>query len=153
MPHTAIDKRTRRQAQSFRRRPTDAEARLWRILRSLKPLGLHFRRQSPIGPYIVDFAWLAGKLVVEVDGGQHAEQTAERDAGRSAWLQSQGYRVMRFWNHDVLRSPDVVGEAILAEARSRTRGAFGMDPTPDPSPQGGGEWECKRHIGKLRKHR
>ena len=76
MPHSAITKRTRRQARTLRRSPTDAERKLWYLLRSLKPLGIHFRRQAPIGIYIADFAWHAGKLVVELDGSQHAEVRA-----------------------------------------------------------------------------
>jgi very-short-patch-repair endonuclease len=137
MPHSAIDRRTRDQAQSLRRRPTDAEQKLWRALRSLKPLGLHFRRQAPIGPYIVDFAWYAGKIVVEVDGGQHAQARLSYDRQRTAWLRSQGFEVLRFWNNDVLQSTAVVAEAILNIANSRR--AAGEGPTPDPSPQGGGE--------------
>src|SRR5215204_2188408 len=73
MPHSDIAQRTRGQAQSMRRSPTDAERRMWWILRSLKPLGMHFRRQGPIGAYIADFVWYTGKLFVEIDGGQHAE--------------------------------------------------------------------------------
>ena len=130
MPHSAITKRTRRQARALRHQPTDAERKLWFLLRSLKPLGMHFRRQAPIGTYIADFIWHAGKLVVELDGSQHADARQAYDDKRTAWLQSQGYRVLRFWNDDVLKSPRSVGEAILAAAQ---------DPTPNPSPQGGGE--------------
>jgi very-short-patch-repair endonuclease len=104
---------------------------MWRLLRSLKPLGMHFRRQAPIGVYIADFAWHEGKLVIELDGSQHAEVRRTYDEGRTAWLASQGYRVLRFWNNDVLKAPRSVGEAILAAASN--------DPTPYPSPQGGGE--------------
>ncbi len=114
----------------MRRKPTDAERKLWYLLRSLKPLGMHFRRQAPIGPYVADFAWLAGKLVVELDGSQHAAERKSHDDRRTAWLQSQGYRLLRFWNNDVLTSATAVGEMILAAAQ---------DPTPGPSPQGGGE--------------
>jgi very-short-patch-repair endonuclease len=96
----------------------------------LKPLGLHFRRQAPIGIYIADFAWHAGKLIVELDGSQHADARVSYDAKPTDWLQSQGYRVLRFWNNDVLKSPRSVGEAILAASKH---------PTPNPSPQGGGE--------------
>ena len=131
MPHSAIGRRTRRQSQTLRRAPTDAERKMWRLLRSLKPLGMHFRRQAPIGIYIADFAWHAGKLVIELDGSQHAETRRAYDDRRTAWLQSQGYRVLRFWNNDVLKSPRSVGEAILAAAPK--------NPTPSPSPQGGGE--------------
>src|SRR4030088_390307 len=104
MPHTGIDTRTRHRAQDLRRQPTDAERRLWRILRSLKPLGCHFRRQAPIGRYVAGFAWLGGKIMVEVDGGQHAEIQRRHDEVRTEWLQTQGYRVVRFWNNDVLKS-------------------------------------------------
>ena len=134
MPHSEITRRTRGQARALRHQPTDAERKLWYLLRSLKPLGIHFRRQAPIGIYIADFCWHAGKLVVELDGSQHVERTAAYDEKRSAWLASQGYRVLRFWNNEVLKTPRSVGEAILAAARVNA-----ADPTPNPSPQGGGE--------------
>ena len=138
MPHSAIERRTRKRAQTLRRQPTDAEHRLWQMLRSLKSLGMHFRRQAPVGPFIVDFAWHSAKLIVEVDGGQHAELRASDDAQRTRWLNAQGYRVLRFWNNDVLRSPAGIGEAILLAVRES--GLLPVeDPTPDPSPQGGGE--------------
>ncbi len=130
MPHSAITRKTRGRARVLRRSSTDAERTLWILLRSLKPLGMHFRRQAPIGIYIADFAWLAGKVIVELDGSQHAETQKIYDAKRTAWLESQGYRVLRFWNNDVLKSPRSVGEAILAAIKN---------PTPSPSPQGGGE--------------
>jgi very-short-patch-repair endonuclease len=120
----------------MRRNPTDAERRMWLVLRSLKPLGMHFRRQAPIGTYVADFAWLEGKLVIEIDGSQHADRNESYDARRTAWLESQGYRVIRFWNHEVLKSPRVVGEAILSAARDSA--ATLKSPTPSPSPQGGG---------------
>ncbi|MEZ5785372.1 MAG: DUF559 domain-containing protein [Xanthobacteraceae bacterium] len=119
MPHSDIDERTRKRAQSLRRQPTRAESKLWPLLRAMKPLGFHFRRQAPIGAYVVDFAWLAGKLVIEVDGGQHSEATRAHDDRRSAWLRSQGYQVLRFWNSEVLRSLEAVGEVILKAAESR----------------------------------
>jgi very-short-patch-repair endonuclease len=135
MPHSAIAKRTRGQAQQLRRAPTDAERKLWYLLRSLRPLGMHFRRQAPIGIYIADFAWHAGKIIVELDGSQHAQVRQSYDVQRTRWLESQGYRVLRFWNNDVLKTPRNVAEAILEAARDvATR-----YPTPNPSPQGGGE--------------
>jgi very-short-patch-repair endonuclease len=97
---------------------------------------MHFRRQAPIGIYIADFVWHAGKLVIELDGSQHVESRLAYGIKRSAWLQSQGYRVLRFWNNDVLKSPRNVGEAILAAARESA--AMPKNPTPDLSPQGGG---------------
>ncbi len=78
----------------------------------------------------MDFARYSGKLIVEVDGGQHADTRLQQDQVRTRWLQSQGYRVLRFWNNDVLTQTRGVAEAILAAAKS---------PTPSPSPQGGGE--------------
>jgi very-short-patch-repair endonuclease len=121
----------------LRRRPIDAERKLWYLLRSLKPMGIHFRRQAPIGIYVADFAWHAGKLVIELDGSQHAGARQAYDLQRTAWLESQGYRVLRFWNNDVLKTPRSVGEAILEAAHSRE--ALPKNPTPNPSPQGGGE--------------
>lgn len=131
MQHTAIAKRTRQHAQRMRRAPTDAERRMWHVLRSLKPLGMHFRRQAPIGAYIADFAWYEGKLVVEIDGSQHVDRQLSHDLQRTAWLKSQGYRVLRFWNNDVLKSPRSVGEAILA-ANAEMK-------TPPPTPPHKGE--------------
>jgi very-short-patch-repair endonuclease len=121
----------------MRRGPTDAERKMWWILRSLKPLGMHFRRQAPIGSYIADFVWHEGKLVVEIDGGQHAEKQSSYDERRTAWLSSQGYRVIRFWNNEVLKASRSVGDAIYAAASDKY-------PTPNPSPQGGGEPTCVR---------
>jgi very-short-patch-repair endonuclease len=110
---------------------------MWWILRSLKPLGMHFRRQAPIGNYIADVVWYEGKLVVEIDGGQHAEARLDHDERRTVWLESQGYRVIRFWNNEVLKAPRSVEEAVYDAASNRS-GSI-KNPTPDPSPQGGGE--------------
>jgi very-short-patch-repair endonuclease len=121
----------------LRHSPTDAERKLWYLLRSLKPLGMHFRRQAPIGIYIADFVWHAEKLVIELDGSQHAEVRASYDKQRTKWLESQGYRVLRFWNNDVLKTSRGVGEAIVAAARESV--TTSKNPTPNPSPQGGGE--------------
>jgi very-short-patch-repair endonuclease len=118
-----------RHARQLRADMTDAERRLWWRLRGQQLGGHRFRRQVPLGPYIVDFACLAQRLVIELDGGQHDEQ-AEQDAVRTAWLEAQGYRVLRFWNPDVLGETDNVVEAIwLALARPH--------PPPRPSPAGG----------------
>jgi very-short-patch-repair endonuclease len=117
----------------MRQNPTDAERKLWHLLRSLKPLGMHFRRQAPI-TYIADFAWYAGLLVVEIDGGQHAREQRTYDARRIAWLQSQGYRVLRFWNNDVLKSPESVGEAIRVAVGGQNLQA----PPPTPPHKGEG---------------
>jgi very-short-patch-repair endonuclease len=101
----------RNRARSLRRKPTDAEAALWALLRDRRLAQTKWRRQRPIGGYIVDFVCLEHRLVIECDGSQHAE--SERDAVRDAWLASQGYRVLRFWNSDVLKMRDSVLATIL----------------------------------------
>ncbi|HYS02773.1 MAG TPA: endonuclease domain-containing protein [Candidatus Eisenbacteria bacterium] len=97
----------------LRAQMTDAEIRLWARLRRGPMKGHHFRRQVPMGPYVVDFACLGARLLIEVDGGQHVEDI-ERDNERTAWLKSQGFRVLRFWNNDVLQRTEVVLEMIRA---------------------------------------
>ena len=92
---------------------TDAEALLWYNLRSRQLAGAKFRRQHPIGPYYVDFVSLKQKLVIEVDGGQHTTNE-EADRKRTDFLNSKGYTVLRFWNHEVLTDTDAVLERICA---------------------------------------
>lgn len=94
-------------AKRMRHAPTDAERRLWAHLRAWRMQGVKFKRQQPLGPYIADFVCFERRLVVEVDGGQHAERIAE-DAMRTLWLEQQGFRVLRFWNDEVLRSTGTV---------------------------------------------
>jgi very-short-patch-repair endonuclease len=96
-------------AKILRRDMTDAERRLWSILRGAQLDGAKFRRQQPIGPYIADFVCQSHRLIVEVDGGQHS---VEADAARTAWLDTAGYRVIRFWNDDVLFNLDGVATEI-----------------------------------------
>jgi very-short-patch-repair endonuclease len=98
-------------ARALRATMTDAERRLWSVLRSRRLLGYKFRRQRPIGPFIVDFACIEHRLVVEADGGQHLE--SNYDARRTAWLEARGWRVMRFWNNDILANTEGVQEAVL----------------------------------------
>jgi len=98
-------------ARSLRANQTDAERRLWQLLRSRQLNGLKFRRQHPVGPYIVDFCCLEQRLIVELDGGQHADAT-RNDEVRTHWLSLQGYRVLRFWNHEALIETSAVLEAI-----------------------------------------
>ena len=105
-----------RNARALRANQTEAESRLWRRLRDRQLAGAKFRRQAPIGPYIADFVCLAAKLIVEIDGGQHAENAAA-DAARTAWLEDQEFRVLRFWNNDSLANTDGVLEEILAALR------------------------------------
>ena len=91
---------------------TEAELRLWFYLRRSQIPGSRFRRQHPIGPFIADFVCLRSKLIVEVDGSQHGDRRRLHDERRDAWLQSRGYRVLRFWNHDVFRNIDSVIDTI-----------------------------------------
>jgi very-short-patch-repair endonuclease len=107
---------------------------LWWHLRHRVPTeGTHFRRQVPIGPYVADFCCLKAKLIVEVDGNQHGyDENIIRDQKRSAYLISQGYRVLRVSNRDVMAAIDSVLEAIYIQLRT-------TPPTPNPSPRGGGE--------------
>jgi very-short-patch-repair endonuclease len=101
-------------ARSLRKQQTEAERLLWSRLRNRQLQGCKFRRQQPIGPYIADFLSLEPKLIIELDGGQHAEQQ-EQDNQRTRYLQALGYRVLRFWNHEVLNDLDAVLEAIRIE--------------------------------------
>ena len=97
-------------ARQLRRNSTDAEKRLWRGLRETLP-EYKWRRQMPVGPYFVDFACFSEKLIIEIDGGQHAEAAAY-DEARTRLLEGQGYRVLRFWNNDVLSNTEGVLERI-----------------------------------------
>jgi len=115
-------------ARRLRKEPTDAERKLWSALRQRQLTGFKFRRQVPIGDFVADFACLSQRLIIEVDGGQH-DTNREKDAARTAWLASRGYRVVRFWNNDVLANLDGVVRTILA--------ALHDHPPPQPPPQGG----------------
>lgn len=106
------DKTTQQRAQVLRKRMTDAEQHLWSRLRRRQLLGFKFRRQVPVGPYIADFACVEAKLIVELDGGQHIDAKAS-DEARTRFLESRGFRVLRFWNNDVLRRTDDVLDEIL----------------------------------------
>ncbi len=97
-------------AKALRKRPTDVEMLLWRHLRAKQLKGLKFRRQQPIGRYIVDFVCFENRVIIEVDGGQH---TAETDGERDEWLIGQGFRVLRFWNNEVLANTQGVLEVII----------------------------------------
>ncbi|MBA1147979.1 DUF559 domain-containing protein [Ectothiorhodospiraceae bacterium WFHF3C12] len=101
----------KRFARTLRRNMTDAERRLWRHLRAYRLNGRKFRRQQPIGPYVVDFVHFSAMVIVECDGGQHNTGTA--DKARDRWLQRQGFTVLRYWNHQILNQTDLVLEDIL----------------------------------------
>jgi very-short-patch-repair endonuclease len=89
---------------------TDAGHVLWRILRNRQFAGIKFRCQAPVGPYIADFVCYEARLIIEADGGQHAE--SRHDAVRDAWFAAQGFRELRFWNNDILRNPEGVAIEI-----------------------------------------
>ncbi|PSF14306.1 DNA (cytosine-5-)-methyltransferase [Marinobacter fuscus] len=97
-------------AKQLRKNMTEAEKRLWFHLRAYRLNGKRFRRQQPLGPYIVDFIHFGSKIIVEADGSQHHQ--SETDQVRDEWLRSRGYKVLRFWNHDILKQLDVVLSVI-----------------------------------------
>lgn len=125
-------------ARRLRKQMTSHELKLWNALRSLRSQGYHFRRQSPISPYIVDFECRRALLVIEVDGGQHGKEKRRfLDEKRSKSLKAKGYRVLRFWNNEIDRELDAVMETILQELKSENI------PHPvaarPPSPKRGGK--------------
>ena len=109
--------RTKR-ARELRNNLTDAERCLWHELKRRQIAGVKFRRQQPIGHFIVDFVCFERRVIVEVDGGQHAEQLY-CDYQRTRWLEAQGYRVLRFWNNDVLGNTEAVAQAVLDAVEKR----------------------------------
>lgn len=117
MPHEPVPSRQRKNAKSMRRVMTDAELKLWNELRAHRLMGMGFRRQVPIGPYIADFACSAYNLIVEVDGSQHgaAEQMCH-DEARTEYLNGRGWLILRFWNDDVLRDITGVCDHIVTAA-------------------------------------
>lgn len=115
-------------ARALRKNQTEAERLMWSRLRNRQLLNCKFRRQQTIGPYIADFLCLEPKLIIELDGGQHADQQ-QYDELRSQYLQQMGYRVVRFWNNEVLQELDAVLEAIRLVVVN----------TPSPAGEGRGE--------------
>ena len=116
-------------ARKLRNKLTDAEQALWRHIRNRQLYGYKFRRQTPIGKYIVDFVCFEKRLIVELDGGQH-EMHQDEDNRRSKGFESQGFKVIRFWNHDVLKQVEAIKEVIALNL---------ITPPPDLPPQGGKE--------------
>jgi very-short-patch-repair endonuclease len=127
MPHSNIDPKTRTRARTLRRELTRAEREMWDLLRDFRPRGARFRRETPVGPYIADFAWLSARIIVEVDGDSHETDAGRKhDARRDRFLSLQGFKVLRFDNSDVSASPDAI--AIMLE---RELAPFLMqEPTP-----------------------
>ena len=122
--------KTNPHARRLRREATDAERRLWYHLRNRRLGGFKFKQQETIGLYVADFACVEIRLIVEADGGQHSEA---RDAARTEYLESLGWRVLRFWNNDILQRNDAVLEVILAACVERQEGK----PSPCPLPHAG----------------
>ena len=120
--------RSLERARELRSGSTDAERKLWSVLRGGNIDGLKFRRQHSIPPYTVDFCCLSADLVVEVDGSQHSE---ESDCARTRFLESKGFTVLRFWDNDVLMQIEAVAEAIC-----RTVSPSPLTPTPLPPGEG-----------------
>jgi very-short-patch-repair endonuclease len=131
-PQTASARKTRRpqraHARNMRQVSTDAERKFWWQVRDRRFGGYKFKRQFPIGRYIVDFVCLEAKLVVELDGGQHADQTAY-DSVRDTYSKARGFRVLRFWNTELLTNADGVLEILSCRLKH--------PPHPDPLPQQG----------------
>ena len=97
----------------MRREPTDAEAAVWRMLRDRRLALFKFRRQVPFQSFILDFVCFEKRVIIEIDGGQHA--TSERDTAREGVLMAEGFRILRYWNNDVLQQPSAVLEDIFAK--------------------------------------
>ncbi len=123
-------------ARNLRRSCTDVEAYLWKHLRGNQLDGFKFRRQQPIGCYVVDFVNFQRKIVIEVDGGQHS--VANKDEERDRWLREQGFHVLRFWDNDVLKNI----EGVLQVVRDK----LVLPPHPNPLPQG----ERETNVGNRR---
>src|ERR1700759_3716216 len=116
----------RGQAKALRTNMTDAERKLWYLLRAHRFEGMKIKRQAPIGPYIVDFVSFDRRIIFEVDGGQHAD--SEADQRRTRWLEGEGFRVLRFSNNEVLKNTNGVLETILSVL------AVDYYPLPPPPP-------------------
>ena len=114
-------------AKTLRSNMTDAERKIWSGLRGHRLQGYKFKRQQPIDAYIADFVCFGARLIVEVDGGQHLENA--RDEKRDAWFQANGFRVLRFWNNQVLQETEAVLETIYQAVKAT--------PLPNPSPARG----------------
>ena len=149
-------------ARKLRTNQTDAERLLWSRLRDTSIPGYKFRRQFPIKPYFADFCCVQSRLVIELDGGQHA-RNEEKDQKRTQYLEKRGYRVIRFWDNDVLLKTDTVVEAIYNELQLPSLvpptglRPFGPHPSPafaasaaHPSPTVVGEGGGSRGGGGLK---
>ncbi|RWM21177.1 MAG: endonuclease domain-containing protein [Mesorhizobium sp.] len=118
MPHQPVTPAKRNFARAMRREATEAEDRLWQELRGRRLDRIKFRRQVPIGRFVADFLCAESRLIVEIDGSQHAD--SRRDRERDVELKARGFRVLRFWNDDVLRDLDAVCDTIIAYVRDES---------------------------------
>ena len=116
-------------AKSLRRNLTDAEHKLWYHLRAHRFMGRKFKRQKPIGRYVVDFVCLEEKLIIELDGGQHSENVGY-DHVRDSWLRSEGYTVLRFWNNELMNEMEGVLEQIRLALSNEAVSAETLSPGP-----------------------
>jgi very-short-patch-repair endonuclease len=124
-----------RAAKELRRRQTETEKRLWFKLRDNQACGVKFRRQEPIGKYIVDFVNYENKLIIEVDGNHHTETEVKiNDADRTRWLKSEGFKILRFWNSEIMRNLEKVIEKIKENLQQEN------SPSPNLSHLGRGKW-------------
>jgi very-short-patch-repair endonuclease len=114
-PHQPVPEAKRRFARKLRRDMTDAEAKLWSELRDRRLDTIKFRQQAPIGPFVADFLCSEARLIVEIDGSQHAD--SKRDRARDAELRARGFRVLRFWDDDMMRDLRAVCDTIMAYVR------------------------------------
>ncbi|MFD2053375.1 endonuclease domain-containing protein [Mesorhizobium calcicola] len=115
MPHQPVLPAKRRFARTLRREPTEAEDKLWHELRGRKLDRIKFRRQVPIGRFVADFLCAEAMLIIEIDGSQHADSSHDRERDNDLML--RGFRVLRFWNDDVMRELDSVWDTIIAYVR------------------------------------
>ncbi|WP_192256035.1 endonuclease domain-containing protein [Mesorhizobium silamurunense] len=118
MPHQPVAPTKRDFARRMRHEATEAEGRLWQELRDRRPNKIKFRRQAPIGRFIADFVCVEARLIVEVDGSQHADSLHDQE--RDAELKARGFRVLRFWNDDVLKDLNAVCDTIIAYVRDQS---------------------------------
>jgi very-short-patch-repair endonuclease len=119
-------------AKTLRRNQTDAEQKLWYHLRAHRFMGRKFKRQKPMGRYVVDFVCLEEKLIIELDGGQHVENV-EYDQERDAWLMSEGYKVLRFWNNELMNEMESVLERIRLVLSNEAVHSETLSPGPSPT--------------------
>jgi very-short-patch-repair endonuclease len=129
-------------ARKLRSRMTDAERKLWFAFKDRRFAAFKFRRQVPVGPYIADFLCFELRLIVEVDGGQHAESV--RDADRDNWLAQNEFRVVRFWNNDVLQNLEGVLTSLVGELDRTPHPTSSLRSTPPSPARGEGKKEVAR---------